>query len=187
MKYTLVISIIFHFVLFFTKFIQEYNLPETPKAIEHRIPVKMLILEEIKNANNEESIDSNILSNENNKSANISEVISENNNENNTEKLNTIKYNYFEYSKKIKSLVDNDWDNLLKYKNFSKDLEVLVLLKINKEGKILGHEISGTSGDEFFDLLALKVFKDKQLPQPPIELLNGKDYFLIQWGFAVTI
>lgn len=102
--------------------------------------------------------------------------------------VSTIEFAYFEYYKKMKSIVDEKWDKIIKDKKIEilgEKNETFVLLKISSEGKILSKKIDKTSGIISVDFAALETFNGITLPKPPKEILRDKDFLFIQWGFSL--
>ncbi|GBE38298.1 MAG TPA: TonB C-terminal domain-containing protein [Nitrospirae bacterium] len=65
------------------------------------------------------------------------------------------------------------------YPDFDTDLEVIIAIRIDKDGKIISQEIEKTSGNRLFDRSALKaISKAGPLPPPPAEMEIGIRFHL---------
>ena len=65
------------------------------------------------------------------------------------------------------------------YPDFDTDLEVIIAIRIDKDGKIVSQEIEKTSGNRLFDRSALKaISKAGPLPPPPAEMEIGIRFHL---------
>jgi colicin import membrane protein len=58
-------------------------------------------------------------------------------------------------------------------------LEVIISIKIGKDGKVIEHEVEKSSGNIFFDRAASKaIIKASPLPTPPVEMEVGVRFYL---------
>ncbi|TNF55857.1 TonB C-terminal domain-containing protein [bacterium] len=61
----------------------------------------------------------------------------------------------------------------------SKELEIIISIKIDKKGKIVSQEIERSSGNRLFDRSAAKALsKASPLPPPPVEMEIGVRFYL---------
>lgn len=75
-----------------------------------------------------------------------------------------------DYGNKIKSIVDPIWVSHIKpyQAHLKKNYEIIVLLLVNEHGNIYNIRVKKSSGDQRFDDLAVKTFREiGSLPIPP--------------------
>lgn len=98
--------------------------------------------------------------------------------------LNTIEFKYASFYKRINEQVRNSWIPMVT--NISSlapgTYRTRIILKINKEGEIIGMKLDSASGVELLDDIAHEAFiKVRIFPNPPSDLFNGKEYLYIPW------
>ncbi len=111
-------------------------------------------------------------------------------------KVNTIKYKYYGYYKRVRAVLEKNWGKNLKeafrtlyYKNSrvpaSQSYITQLLIKMDSLGVIEKIAIKGESGIKDFDLAAIKAFNQAgSFPNPPKDLVkNGQ--ILLDWGFIL--
>jgi TonB family protein len=71
------------------------------------------------------------------------------------------------------------WSEWIYPESNSSGLEVIISVKIDRDGKVVSREIEKSSGDTLFDRSALKaISKASPLPQPPVEIEIGIRFYL---------
>jgi colicin import membrane protein len=71
------------------------------------------------------------------------------------------------------------WSEWIYPETGSEGLEVIITVKLDREGKIISHEIEKSSGNSLFDRSALKaISKASPLPPPPTEMEIGVRFYL---------
>ncbi|MBI5098857.1 MAG: TonB C-terminal domain-containing protein [Nitrospirae bacterium] len=71
------------------------------------------------------------------------------------------------------------WSEWIYPETGSAGLEVIIAVKLDREGKVISHEIEKSSGNSLFDRSALKaISKASPLPPPPVEIEIGVRFYL---------
>ena len=71
------------------------------------------------------------------------------------------------------------WSEWIYPETGSAGLEVIITVKLDREGKVISHEIEKSSGNSLFDRSALKaISKASPLPPPPVEIEIGVRFYL---------
>lgn len=217
-KASFILSIILHFFILIVQFdynppifeVNEKNILEENiiKLTFKNLKNKQII--EQNDVNNEVDLSAELISNENNKvveknntklKINDKVILNDKENvnlesndkisdlENNREnKASSLKFQYFEYYKEMKIVVDQKWNEIISERNIKiidPEVETFLLLKINSKGEVLQKRIEKSSGFINVDLIALEAFNYIQLPIPPSELMNNKEFLFVQWGFSL--
>jgi outer membrane biosynthesis protein TonB len=107
--------------------------------------------------------------------------------------LNTIEFKYYGFYSRLKKQVEGQWhSDLFKLldstEQFNRILETAVVIKIDKEGNILGINLEESCGIPSLDQVAIQTFKKiAKIQNPPKELFNNKDFLFLQWIFQLKI
>ena len=107
--------------------------------------------------------------------------------------LNTIEFKYYGFYSRLKKQVEGQWhSDLFKLldtaEQFNRTLETAVVIKIDKEGNILGINLEESCGVPSLDQVAIQTFKKMaKIQNPPKELFNNKNYLFLQWIFQLKI
>ena len=71
------------------------------------------------------------------------------------------------------------WSEWIYPETGSAGLEVIITVKLDRDGKVISHEIEKSSGNSLFDRSALKaITKASPLPPPPTEIEIGVRFYL---------
>lgn len=77
------------------------------------------------------------------------------------------------------SITRKIWSEWIYPESNSSGLEVIIAVKIDRDGKVVSREIEKSSGDTLFDRSALKaISKASPLPPPPVEIEIGIRFYL---------
>ena len=113
-------------------------------------------------------------------------VFDEEINEGDKTSLNTIEFKYASFYKRMKEQVGNAWipmvTNLSSENLAAGSYKTRIILKLSKEGEIIGLKLDASSNNQILDDIAYRTFtKVRIFPNPPADLFNGKEYLYIPW------
>lgn len=100
--------------------------------------------------------------------------------------LNTIEFKYASFYKRMRDQVGNTWIPLVSNLSSSAlapgKYRTRIILKIDRNGEIIGMKLDEASGVDYLDEIAHQTFTKVRIFQnPPDDLFNGKDYLYIPW------
>jgi protein TonB len=98
--------------------------------------------------------------------------------------LNTIEFKYASFYKRMRDQVGNTWTPMvLNIGALAPGRYITrIILKINKDGEIIGMKLDAKSGNLVVDDVGYQTFsKIRVFPNPPAGLFNGKEYLYIPW------
>lgn len=99
--------------------------------------------------------------------------------------ITTSKLEYFNFYKKMKIVIENKWRKILKKHEVEKSANILVTFKMNQLGYIIDKKIEKNTNNIPLDNEVLNLFDSIQLPKPPKDIFNNKEYLIVQWNFEI--